>query len=222
MESKEINWVGLASGLSLVAVIILSFFNPWWQLRIGDFVHANFSPLSTNFNFLGISFLIPLLTAINISSLLLLSISAGFMIAYAVNPKKEYSKKLLCWSYKKPLLTLITFIAGIVTLSFAAPYIAGQYAHVDFTLPIIGSTIVQVPSEMFGQISGVQIEMTLSTGFHWTFYLAIAVTALCIVTRYLHGKPMLNKSVLANTVNETSISVPQPAIVNNADSATAN
>jgi hypothetical protein len=218
MDRKNISWIGLISGVLLVAVIVLSLFNPWWQLRIGDFVYANFSPMSVGFNFIGITFLVPLLTAINISSLLLLSISAALMIVYSINPGKEYSKQLLCWSYKKPLFTLIAFIAGIVALSLGVSYIAGQYANLDFTLPIMGSTIVQVPSEMLGQLSGVQIGMTVSTSFHWTFYLAIAATALCIVTRYYHGKPLMNTAQLANVSSETTIPVPAQTVLNASDS----
>jgi hypothetical protein len=66
MQAKRnVNWIGLVSGTMLIAVILLSLYNPWWQLRIGDFAYANFSPLSTNFSFLGITFLIPLLMALN-------------------------------------------------------------------------------------------------------------------------------------------------------------
>ena len=219
MDRKNISWIGLASGVLLVAVTVLSLFNPWWQLRIGDFVYANFSPVNTGFNFLGISFLVPLLTAINISSLLLMSISAGLMIVYSINPGKEYSKHLLCWSYKKPLITLIAFVAGIVALSLGVSYIAGQYVNLDFNLPIMGSTIVQIPSEMLGQLSGVQIGMTVSTGFHWTFYLAIAATALCIVTRYYHSKLFPGTGQLVNASNTSIIPVPAPTVLNAADSA---
>ena len=221
MDKKNINWIGFASGILLVVVIVLSFFNPWWQLRIGDFVYANFSPVNTGFNLLGTSFLAPLLTAMNVSSLLLLSISAALMIVYSIDPTKEYSKQLLCWSYKNPIFTLITFVGGIVALSLAASYIAGQYAHVDFTLPIIGSTVIQVPSEMLGQTSGVQIGITVSAAFHWTFYLAIAATALCIITRNLHGKPMLHAAQRVNSSNDTKIQVPAPTVLNASEETVA-
>ena len=188
---KNVNWIGLVSGILLIAVILLSLYNPWWQLRIGDFVYANFSPLSTNFSFLGITFLIPLLTALNVSCLLLLSISAVLMITYSVNPTKEYSKQLLCWSYKKPIAIMITFIVAIVALSQLVSFIANQYAHIDLTLPIIGTTVIQVPSELLGGLSGVQIGLTVSGAFQWTFYLAIAAAALCIVTRIRYDKSVL-------------------------------
>ena len=188
MQLKNINWIGLVNGILLIAVILLSLYNPWWQLRIGDFGYANFSPLNTAFSFLGITFLIPLLTAINISCLLLLSISAALMITYSVNPTKQYSKQLLCWSYKKPLAILITFIVAIVALSLLTSFIANKYAQIDFTLPIMGTSVIQVPSEMLCELSGFQISIAVSGAFQWTFFLAIAASILCIVARIFHDK----------------------------------
>ena len=204
MQLKNVNWIGLVSGTLLIAVILLSLYNPWWQLRIGDFGYANFSPLNTAFSFLGITFLIPLLTAINISCLLLLSISAALMIAYSVNPTKKYSKQLLCWSYKKPLAILITFVVVIVVLSLLASFIANKYAQIDFTLPIMGTSVIQVPSELLGELSGVQIGVAVSGGFQWTFYLAIAATGLCIATRILYSKASFMTKPVATATTTSS------------------
>ena len=218
MDKKKVNWVGLASSTLLVAVIVLSLFNPWWQLKIGDFVYANFSPLNNGFNFLGITFLVPLLTAVNISSLLLLSISTVLMIIYSANPTKVYSKQLLCWSYKQPLFTMMAFVAAIVALTLGVSYLAAQYVHIDFSLPIMGSTIIQLPSEMLGQVNGVEIGMTVTTGFHWTFYLAIAATTLCVVTRYYHGRITPNIAQIPNSNSEAQMQVPVTPVLNNSDS----
>ena len=199
MQLKNINWMGLLSGIFLIAVIPLSLYNPWWQLRIGDFGYANFSLLNTNFNFLGITFLIPLLSAINISCLLLLSISAALMIISSIDPTKEYSKQLLFWSYKNPLIILITFIGGIVALSMLVSYFANQYAQIDLTLPIIGTSIIQVPSELLGELSGVNIAITVSGAFQWTFYLAFASAVLCIVARIFYGTASFVSKPATNT-----------------------
>ena len=196
MQFKNVNWLGLISGILLLAVVPLSFINPWWQLRIGDFGSANFSPLKNDFSFLGITFFMPLLTAINISCLLLLSISAALMIVYSVDPTKTYSNQLLGWSYKNPLAILITFLGGIVALSLLASYIAKQYAHIDFTLPIMGTTLIQVPSELLGEFSGAQIGLAVSGAFQWTFCLAIAATVLCLATRIsARAKPVANATI---------------------------
>ena len=191
MQLKNVNWIGLTSGILLIVVIVLSVYNPWWQLRIGDYGYGNFSPLNSEFSFLGITFLIPLLSTFNISCLFLLSISAVLMITYSVNPTKEYSKQLLCWSYKKPLGIMITFIVGIVSISQLVSFYANQFAQIELTLPIIGTTVIQVPSELLGELSGIQIGLTVSGAFQWTFYLAIAAIALCIVTRIRYHKAVI-------------------------------
>ena len=199
IQLKNVNWIGLVSGILLIAVIPLSLYNPWWQLRIGDFGYANFSLLNTNFNFLGITFLIPLLSAINVSCLLLLSISAALLIVSSVNQTKEYSKRLLFWSYKNPLVILITFIGGIVALSMLVSFIANQYAQIDLTLPIIGTSIIQIPSEMLGELSGVNIAITVSGAFQWTFYLAFASAVLCLVARIFYNSASFVVKPATNT-----------------------
>jgi hypothetical protein len=204
MQLKNIDWIGLTSGTLLVAVVLLSLFNPWWQLRIGDFMVANFSPLNTDFSFSGITFLVPLLTAINVSCLLLLSISAALMIAYSVNPTKKYSRQLLFWSYKNPLAIVITFMVVIVALSLLTSFIANQYAHINFTLPIMGTSVIQIPSELLGGLSGAQIGIAVSGAFQWTFYLAIAAAVLCTATRL--------RARLAPEIPETTISATSPSI----------
>jgi hypothetical protein len=204
MQFKNINWLGLVSGLLLLAVIPLSLYAPWWQLRIGDFGYANLSPLNSSFSLLDITFMIPFLTAINVSCLLLLSLSAVFMIAYSVNPNKEYSKPLLYWSYKNPLAILIVFLVALVALSQIAPFIVHQYAQIAFTLPIMGTSIIQAPSELLGGLSGVQINIAISGAFQWTFYLAIVASVLCTATRILYSKaPFIVKPAADATVTSS-------------------
>ena len=197
LQFKHVNWLGFASGLLLLTVILFSFYYPWWQLRIGDLGYANVSPLHSNFSVLGLTFVAPILTALNISCLLLLSISAALMIAYSVNPTRKHSKQLLCWSYKKPLAIMITFVVGIVGLSLLVSFIANQYAHIDFTLPIMGTSVIQVPSELLGELRGVQIGIAVSGMFQWTFYLAIAAAILCIATRIYYGKFVVNATSIS-------------------------
>jgi len=188
MELKKVNWIGLVSGIMLIAVILFSLYSPWWQLKIGDVGYANFSLSKTDFSFLGMTFLIPVLTAINVSCLLLLSISATLMLVYSVNPTKKYSKQLLCWSYTKPPAILITFIVAIVVFIRLASVLAQQYAQIHFTLPIMGTAMIQIPSELLGEFSGVQISVAVSGAFQWTFYLAIVAAVMCIVTRLFYEK----------------------------------
>jgi hypothetical protein len=188
MQLKNDRWIGLIGGLLLIAVIPLSLYTPWWQLSIGDVGSANFSLLNSNFSLLGESFVIPLLTAINVSGFLLLSISAVVMIAYALNSTKDYASQLLGWSYKIPIVILITFVGGIVALTQLVPFMANQFAPIALTLPIVGTSVIQVPSELLGGVNGVQIGIAVSGGFQWTFYLALAAAVLCIATRILYNR----------------------------------
>ena len=186
-QFKKVNWIGLASGILLIAVTCLSIFYPWWQLKISDFVYANISPFNTNFSILGTIFLIPLLFAINISSLLILTISSILMIIYSINPTKSYSKQLLCWSYKKPLYIVISFIVVLVVITLLVQYIASQYANVSINIPLMGTSVIQIPSEILGG-SGVEIGIAVSGSFQLPFWLAIVATALCIAARLYHGR----------------------------------
>lgn len=185
---KNINWFGLASGILLVVVIYLSFYNPWWLFKVGDFVYANVTPFNTNFNIFGTLFLIPLLTAINISSLVLLSVSAIVMIVYSVIPTKSYSKQLLCFAYKKPLYSIISFVVVLVVISFIVPMLISSFVPIDnlnISIPLMGTSAIQVPTQMLG-LEGVQIAIVVSGAFQWTFWLAVAAAALCIVARVYH------------------------------------
>ncbi len=109
-------------------------------------------------------------------------------MAYAVNPTKSYSTQLLYWSYQKPLAILIMFIFGIVSLSLFTPFIAKQYGQIDVTVPIMGTSVIQVPSELLGDFQGAQISIMVSGAFQWSFYLAISAAALCQATKVLHDR----------------------------------
>lgn len=117
MMQAKINWFGLAGGVTTIALIIVSLSNPWWQLTVGeDLVKANVSPFNTNFNFLGTAFTIPLIWALNVICLLATFASGIVMLVYSLNPTKSYSRHLLGFSYKKPLFTLLFFIAIVFAL----------------------------------------------------------------------------------------------------------
>ena len=83
------------------------------------------------------------------------------------------------------------FIVGIGAFSLLAPFIAKKYVQIDFTLPIMGTSIVHIPSELLGGSSGIQVSIALSGAFQWTFYLAIATAVLGIVARIFHDKQVV-------------------------------
>src|SRR4030066_1564995 len=109
----RINWFGLIAGILTLLVVVLSIYMPWWVLIVGDSLFKiNASPLYTYFGLLGDSFTIPLLLALNISSILLFTAAGIIMLIYSFVPTKSYSIHLLNFSYKKPLWALIGFIIG--------------------------------------------------------------------------------------------------------------
>ena len=179
MQTK-MNWFGLAGGVTIIVLIIVSLFSPWWQITVGeDLVKANVSPVNTNFNFLGNAFTIPLLWALSLSSLLALVASGIAMLIYSIMPTKSYSKHLLDFAYKKPLFILLFFVIVLFALT--------QIIQAMFSLnvPMIGSTTVTLPESM---TYGVTIAVLISAEFQWPFWLAAIAAGLCIAARLYHKR----------------------------------
>jgi hypothetical protein len=209
---SKINWFGLAGGITTIIVVVVSLFYPWWQLTVGDnFVQANASPVNTNFSFLGTAFTIPLIWALNIVSLLSLILSGAVMLVYSVMPAKSYSKHLLGFAYRKPLYTLIFFIAGLFAVTFILQAVVG------IGVPLMGSTTVTLP-QFFS--SSVTISVLLSAGFQYPFWLAIVAAGLCIAARLYHKKVAAAKQPTepvavappASAAPETTAPITAPAV----------
>ena len=159
---------------SLVAALRVEFWRSNFQSG-----KANVSPVNTNFGFLGTSFTIPLISALNIVSLLSLVASGVVMLIYSVIPAKSYSKHLLGFAYKKPLYTLIFFVVGLIAISLIVQAIVGV------GVPLMGSTTTTLPQLLS---SSVNYSILLSAGFQWPFWLAIVAAGLCIAARFYHKK----------------------------------
>ena len=176
----DFNWLGLAGGICIIVLIIASMFVPWWQLTVGeDLIQANWSPLNTNFNFAGDSFSIPLVMALNISSIILLAAGGIVMLIYSVFPRKPYAKKLLGFAYRKPLYALLFFLIGLFAVILLPKSILG------LDVPISGSVRAALPSTA---TPGITVSILMTAGFQWTFALAIVATGLCIAARLYHVK----------------------------------
>ena len=189
MKAK-LNWFGLVGGILTILVVVFSVFFPWWQLTVsGNFgsssiyiqgdLKANVSPVNTNFGFLGTSFTIPLITALNIVSLLSLVASGIVMLIYSVIPAKPYSKHLLGFAYKKPLFILIFFVVGLIAISLIVQAVVGV------GIPLMGSTTATLTQ---AASFGVNASVLLSAGFQWPFWLAVIAAGLCIAARVYHKK----------------------------------
>ena len=183
----KINWFGFAGGISLIALVFVSLFVPWWQLTVGDdLVTANVSPLNTNFNFIGDSLTIPLIMALNITSVISLTAAGIVMLIYSVLPLKPYSKKLLGFAYRKPLYSVLLFVIGL----FLTIILAGSLFKLN--VPLLGSQLSTLPTDM---TQGATVSVSMNAGFEWPFLFAIVATALCIGARFYHKKYFLTNSI---------------------------
>ncbi|MEM0049717.1 MAG: hypothetical protein QW424_07090 [Candidatus Bathyarchaeia archaeon] len=176
---RAINWFGIVGGIVAVILIALSLHTPWWQLIIGDvFLKVNVSPFSHNLSFLEIAFMIPLILALNFSSLLMLLIGGIILILYSLNPSKAYSKRLLCFAYKKPLYAVISFLMGIIALHIILSLVF------NINIPINGTALVNISDPTRGAI----VRVPITTSLNWPFWLAVITAALCVAARIYHKK----------------------------------
>lgn len=192
MNSK-INWVGLTAAITTFILIIISIFVPWWKLIIGNnLLLINLSPIYTNFTLIENSFVIPLILALNITSIILLSAGGITLLIYSLKPREKYSKKLLQFGYKKPIYALIIFLIALLIVIVAAQ------SYIGINIPLVGSQIVTLPSELTQELT---INLYLTANFQWPFILAIIVTILCILTKIFHKKYVALKNFDQTTTN---------------------
>jgi len=216
---KAVNWFALASGALMLIVVALSIFTPWWKLQIGNgsgLVTINANPFYTNFNVLRLNFVVPVLFALNIGTMVLFAVSGVVFIIYAVMPAKRYSKHLLSYGWKRPLYTLIVFMAVLMLILYVAPHVINAMSHTSVIpvplVPIIGSSKIQIPSNIFGGGSNsVQIGVTMNSTFEYTFYLAVVAAALGIVARIYHRRIVSNVIIPAPAAVTTSAPVSTPS-----------
>lgn len=176
----KINWFGFTGGVSLIVLVIVSLFVPWWQLTVGDnLMTANASPLNTNFDFIGNSFTIPLLIALNIASVISLSVAGIVMLIYSIKPLKPYSEKLLRFAYRKPLYSVLLFVISLVVITI----LVGSFF--ELSVPLFGSQLSTLPADM---TQGLNISVSMNAAFKWPFIFALLAAGLCIVARVYHKK----------------------------------
>ena len=179
------NWIGITGGILTLIVIIVSIYYPWWQLTIGDAVTINVSPMNTNFGLLGTSFVIPLIYALNIGSILTFLCSGILMLIYAVTPTKSYAKELLDFAWRKPLYSVITSTVCLSLIVIIARSIF------DMNIPLIGTELVHLPAQF---TEGVTITVLVTTAFQWPLYLAITTATLCIIAK-VYDKKVIQRQI---------------------------
>jgi hypothetical protein len=192
MELKKINWFGLVGGILLIVVLAVSIFYPWWQLLVGEsLMEVNVSPMNTNFGLLGTSFTIPVIWALNITSVLTFLTSGIIMLIYAVMPMKSYSKDLLGFAYRKPIYAVVFAVIGLLIVTFMVQSIF------SVNIPLVGTSTIALPSSLMG--GNASVKVLISTAFVWPFWLAIAAAALCLAARIYHIKLTPKQASATNT-----------------------
>lgn len=174
---RKINWLGIAAGVVTLVALAFAFINPWWQLTIGEkLIKINASPVNTNFGLFGTQFTIPLIWTLNLIMILMFTASGVIMLIYSVMPEKPYARHLLGFAWKKPLYSVISFVAGLLIILLLA-------GHFGLYLPINGSATVNLPSSW---TQGASVSALVSASFQTSFWIAIVAVALCVAARLYH------------------------------------
>jgi len=179
IDLKRMNWFGLAGGILLLVIVLFSllYAYPWWQILVGDGAgEAKISPVSYDATIMGNKITTPLIWYLNVTSVLSLVASAIAIIIYSIMPNKSYSKHLLGFAYKKPLIMLVIF----VVLLFAATSIAN--AFIGIAIPVAGASTITLGA------GSMMMEAPITTGFTWVFWLAVVAAVLCVAARFYHKR----------------------------------
>ncbi len=198
---RKINWFGFGAGITTLVMLVISLFEPWWQLTIGqNFIKINASPIYMNFGLSGSQFTIPLIWALNLITILTFTACGIVMLIYSLVPTKPYAKQLLGFSWKKPLYTVVGFAVALVVIVLVA-------GHFGLNIPLEGSSTLTVHGSW---AMGISVSTLASGSFQLSFYFAIAGAALCLAARLYHGhilqpliKPETNANPTATTATES-------------------
>ena len=220
---RKINWIGLAAGITTLLLVVASLYIPWWQMSVDNItvgnsasplisfentgelqLGASLSPVSTNVNFLDASFTVPLIWAYNMVGLLFLLTCGIVMLIYSVLPDKPYSKHLIGFAYKKPLLMIIFFAVPLI----AFPLIL--QAILKISVPLNGTTTLALPMGFLG--ADMSVSATVTTGFLWTFWLAIIAAVLCLAARIYYKRFSSSSSTVTVLQNKTAAPPTAPSV----------
>lgn len=176
----KLNWFGLAGGVLTIVLVVVSLFTPWWQLTAGEnIVQADISPFNMGFSLFGKAFTVPLIGALNLTTILTFAVAGIVMLIYSFIPTKPYAKHLIGFSYYKPLASLLFFVAILFALTTIMQSI------VSLNVPLTGTATSTLSTAM---TQGVTVRIMVSTAFQWPFWLAAVTSGLCIAARLYHKK----------------------------------
>ena len=202
--ARIINWLALAAGILTLIVLVISLYIPWWQLTVGqNLLKINASPVNTNFGVFGNQFTIPMIWALNLITILTFSASGIIMLIYSFVPTKPYAKHLLSFSYKKPLYSVVSFVAVLAIVLLIA-------GHFGMYLPINGSATVTLPGSW---TMGSTVSAVISGTFQLPFFVAVAAATLCIIARLFHGYVVKPQIPPEATTASTMTALPNPKVI---------
>jgi len=184
VEFREVNWPGLACSLGAVALVLLSvlYRAAWWCVLIGDGVgQAEISPLDFRMSLVGVSVEVPIIRFLNVGSRLTFVACAVVMFVYSVMARRSFSRYLLGFAYKKPLLMLGFFAVMLVVSALYVEAFFGVY------VPLMGTVNVLVSE------GGTTAKVPVSTSFTWVFWLAVATAVLALVAKIYDLKVRVRK-----------------------------
>ena len=177
---SKVNLFGIIGGGLTLFLVGVSLFFPWWRLTAGEnIVVVDVSPVATGLSLLGKALTIPLIAALNLSSLLSFLACGIVMLAYSFLPSKSYSKDLLNFAYLTPLLGVIFLVGGV----FAT--VSAVNGYLGLSIPVLGSTVGTLPSSLTQNLT---VKVTFSSGFLWPFGFAIVSSVLCVIARLYHRR----------------------------------
>ena len=185
------NWFALIASIFMFATVVSSLFSPWWKMQVGsDIVTVNADPFFTSFNILGVSYIVPIIFALNVGTAALFIASGIALIVYTVKPAESYSKYLLSFGWKRPLHVIVGFIC-ILVLSLYAMSIAVNAIAPDITAPtpiapLVGSSTIRLSSSILNIHA--EVAITTTTTFTHSFFLGVAAAALSIAARMYHHR----------------------------------
>ncbi len=184
--ARPINWLGFAAGVATILLIGISIYVPWWVVQVGDgLLSINTSPLNVNFSVANQpAFAIPLIWALNLATILTLAVGGIILLVYSFVPAKSYGKKLLEFSYKKPIYAIVFFVVSLIALVVIVRTTFG------INIPLMGSEKVMLPQSM---TFGATISALITSGLLWPFWFGVVTAGLCVAARLYHSR-VVNQS----------------------------
>jgi len=203
------NWFALATGALMLVTVASSLSSPWWKAEIGSgLMTVNADPFCTSFKVLGVSYVIPIISAINVGLAALFVASGMALIIYTIKQEKGYSKHLLSFGWKRPLYVVVGFVAMLALSLYVAPLVVNAIARSVVAptpiVPLTGLSMIRLPNNVLNIPA--QVSITVTTTFTHSFFLGVVAAALSIAARAYHRRTLsANKLTKAETLGPTEL-----------------